>query len=111
MAVTPGDIYWLHADDPDGEPPRIAHPHLVIRVDAPDTVEVCALTTNARKISMPGNILLDAGEGSLPKASIVEVSKRQTVPVSRLGAYVGRLAPEYLAQVLAGIRLVDRSFR
>jgi mRNA interferase MazF len=31
---------------------------------------VCALTSNVTRASLPGNILLEAGEGSLPRQSV-----------------------------------------
>lgn len=101
-----GDVYWLH-DEPDAG--RIAHPQVVVSVGG-DTVTVCALTTNMRKVSMPGNVLLDVGEGGLSKRSIVEVSKAAVIPASRLGEYVGAVSAARVAQVLAGIRFVERGF-
>ena len=107
MIVSPGDVYWLH-DEPDAA--RIAHPQVVVEVDG-DTATVCALTTNMRKVSMPGNVLLDAGEGGLSKRSIVEVSKTAVIPASRLGEYVGALSARRVAQIRAGITFVEKSFR
>jgi mRNA interferase MazF len=107
--ATPGDVYWLHHEALDDQP-RIAHPQVVVDV-AGDRVTVCALTTNMRKVSMPGNVLLDVGEGGLSKRSIVEVSKTAAVPVSRLGENVGRVSPERVEQIRAGIRFVETAFR
>jgi mRNA interferase MazF len=101
-----GDVYWLH-DEPDAA--RIAHPQVVVGVDG-DTVTVCALTTNMRKVSMPGNVLLDTGEGGLSRRSIVEVSKVAVIPAARLGEYVGTLPVARVAQVQAGMRFVERAF-
>lgn len=96
-----GDIYWLvrEADR------RVAHPRVVVHTDG-ETVVVCALTTNAKKISMPGNIVLEAGEGNLPKRSIVEVSKDAIHARSELGLYVGTLSDERVAEIHAGMRFV-----
>lgn len=102
-----GDVYWLH-DEPDAG--RIAHPQVVVGVDG-DTVTVCALTTNMRKVSMPGNVLLDVGEGGLVKRSIVEVSKTAVIPVARLGEYVGALSAARVEQIRAGMRFVERARR
>ena len=104
-----GDVYWLHHEALDDQP-RIAHPQVVVDV-AGDRVTVCALTTNMRKVSMPGNVLLDAGEGGLSKRSIVEVSKTEVVPVARLGEYVGVLASGRVEQIRAGMRFVETAFR
>ena len=96
--------------------PRIPHPHLVIQDDSLNhdpailTVLVCAITTNAKKISMAGNVLLEVGEGNLAKQSIVEVSKLVTIDKSQLGDYIGAVSAQRLMQILAGKRFVETSF-
>lgn len=91
----------------------IAHPQVVIAVESSSedpTITLCALTTNMRKLNMPGNVLLDEGEGGLPKRSIVEVGKVQTVAVTDLGECVGSLSPQRVEQIRAGIRFIETSF-
>ena len=108
--ITPGDIYWLAVPGPDGSEPGIAHPHVVIEVlNRADTVMVCALSTNLKRASHPGNLRLAAGEGGLPKPSVVLVSRVSTVRKAQLGAFIGSLAPERVAQILAGMRFLRRS--
>lgn len=70
--INQGDIYWVKVGD-------IPHPHVVVQDDLfnhsrVDTIIVCALTSNLQRVSRPGNVLLDVGEGDLPKQSVVEVS-------------------------------------
>ena len=110
--IQPGDIHWLQPENPDDVEPRIPHPHVIIQVNAhaADTVIVCALTSNLRRVSLPGNVLLEAGEANLPRQSVVEVAKITTVETSRLGAYIGTLSEQRVAQILAGIRFIERSF-
>lgn len=103
--TAPGDVYWLR-EAPDAG--RIAHPQVVVGVEG-DTVTVCALTTNMRKVSMPGNVLLDAGEGGLSKRSIVEVAKVAVIPAARLGESVGAVSAARVAQIRAGMAFVERS--
>ena len=108
-SISPGDIYWLIVQGEN----TIAHPHVVIQVDVSSegqTITLCALTTNMRKLNMPGNVLLDEGEGNLPKRSIVEVGKVQTLAITDLGDPIGNLSPQRLAQIWAGIRFVETSF-
>lgn len=108
-AISPGDIYWLVAQDENA----IVHPQVVIAVQASSeglTVTLCALTTNMRKLNMPGNVLLDVGEGGLPKRSIVEVGKVQTVAIADLGDTIGSLSPQRVEQIWAGIRFIETSF-
>ena len=71
---------------------------------------VCALTSNLKRVSIPGNILLDAGEGNLPRQSVIEVSKVVSVDAAQLGEYIGTLSAERVEQIAAGRRFVGRSF-
>ncbi|MAU09402.1 MAG: PemK family transcriptional regulator [Anaerolineaceae bacterium] len=108
-AISPGDIYWLMPQEENA----IAHPQVVIAVETSSegvTVTLCALTTNMRKLNMPGNVLLDEGEGRLPKRSIIEVGKVQTVAVNDLGDTIGRLSSQRIDQIWAGIRFIETSF-
>lgn len=94
----------------------VAHPHVVIQEDSLNhdesvsTVVVCALTTNARKVNFPGNILLEAGEANLPKQSIVEVSKIAIIEKAQLGEYIGALSEDRMKQIAAGRQFVQRTY-
>jgi mRNA interferase MazF len=110
--VNRGDIYWLQ---PEAADDAIPHPYVVVQDDALnhsrlETVVVCALTSNLKRASLPGNVLLEAGEGSLPKQSVVEVSKISSVAKSQLGAYIGTLSQQRVEQIFAGLRFLQRSF-
>lgn len=111
MSLHRGDLFWIA---PEGGGP--AHPHLVVQDDVFNesritTVIVCALTTNLHKATEPGNVLLEPGEGDLPKQSVVVVSQIDSVPRSRLGARIGALSQARVDQVLDGLRFQQRSFR
>jgi mRNA interferase MazF len=112
-----GDIFWIFPgrDDDGGPSPNHAHPHLVVQDDLFNhsriaTVVVCALTSNLHRATEPGNVLLDEGEGSLPKRSVVVVSQISSVEKSRLGERIGALSAERVDQVLAGLRFQQVSF-
>lgn len=105
MTIQLGDIYWIIPT----EEHTIAHPHVVIEQSATHII-LCALTTNAKKISMQGNILLNIGEANLPKQSIIEVSKTITRTPSDLGAYIGTVSEKRIQQIKANRRFVERSF-
>ncbi|NPV41375.1 MAG: type II toxin-antitoxin system PemK/MazF family toxin [Anaerolineae bacterium] len=108
--ITPGDIYWLALPGPDGSEPGIAHPHVVIEVlNRAGTVRVCTISTNLKRVNYPGNLRLAAGEGGLPKPSVVLVSRASTVQKTQLGTYIGSLALERVAQILSGMRFLRRS--
>jgi mRNA interferase MazF len=113
MEIHQGAIYWVSPPGPPEAAPAVPHPYVVVQEDLFNrsriaTVVVCALTTNRRRASLPGNVLLDPGEANLPRQSVVEVSKLSTVDKAQLGEYIGSLTPERLAQVLAGIQFVQR---
>jgi mRNA interferase MazF len=113
--INRGDIHWVAPDDSRGPVPSYAHPHVVVQDDLFNhsrisTVIVCALTTNLGKAAEPGNVLLDPGEGELPKQSVVVVSQISSVEKSRLGERIGSLSAERVEEILAGLRFLQRSF-
>jgi len=103
-----GDIYWIKVG-------VIPHPHVVVQDDLfnhsrIETVVVCALTSNLQRVSRPGNVLLDVGEGDLPKQSVVEVSKVSSVQKSALGDYIGALSQKRVEQILSGMRFLQTTY-
>ena len=71
---------------------------------------VCALTSNLGRAKEPGNVLLDPGEGALPRPSVVVVSQIDSVEKSQLGLCIGRLSEVRVEQILEGLRFLERSF-
>jgi len=111
--INQGDIYWVQVDE--GDEAGIPHPHVVIQDDVLNhsrltTVVVCALTSNLKRASLPGNVLLDADEADLPRQSVVEVAKVSSVEKAQLGAYIGSLSEQRIQQILAGVRFLERSY-
>ena len=112
-AIRQGEVYWL-AIAPQGIEPGPAHPCVVVQDDAinhsrVNSVVVCALTTNRKKASLPGNLLLEAGEANLPKASVVEVSKLSAVDRAQFGERLGSLSEARIQQILAGMKFLQTS--
>ncbi len=110
-----GDVFWVGPDDPRGPVPGHPHPHVVVQDDVFNhsrvaTVVVCALTSNLHRAGEPGNVLLDGGEGGLPKRSVVVVSQVSSVEKARLGARIGSLSDARVEEILAGLRFQQRSF-
>jgi mRNA interferase MazF len=110
-----GDVFWVTPDDTPGPGPAYSHPHVVVQDDVFNhsriaTVVVCALTSNLHRASEPGNVLLDVGEGNLPKQSVVVVSQIASVPKTRLGERIGSLSGARVDQILAGLRFQQTSF-
>ena len=111
MVINQGDIYWIELDEPEGSEPGYKHPHVIIQNNLFNrsqirTVLVCPLTTNLKRASAPGNVLLDKKESKLPKQSVVNVSQVFTVDKEQLDEYVGTLSPTRIAEIINGIRLV-----
>ena len=79
----------------------------VINRSRVESVVVCALTTNSKRVNLPGNVLLEAGEANLPRPSIVVVSQVSCVEKTQLGEYIGSLSPQRVEQILAGMRLLQ----
>lgn len=105
-----GDLYWIA---PLGGGP--AHPHVVVQDDVLNrsriaTVVVCALTSQLRKASEPGNVLLAPGEGDLPEQSVVVVSQIDAVEKSRLGERIGALSQARVDEILDGLRFQQAAF-
>ncbi|WNZ63887.1 type II toxin-antitoxin system PemK/MazF family toxin [Myxococcus sp. MxC21-1] len=113
--INRGDVFWVAPDDSRGPVPGYSHPHVVVQDDVFNhsritTVVVCALTSNLHRASEPGNVLLEVGEGNLPKQSVVVVSQVSSVDKARLGARIGALSDARVEQILAGLRFQQVSF-
>ncbi len=111
MVISQGDIYWVELDELSGSEPGYSHPHVVIQnnvfnASKINTVIVCALTSNVKRAQAPGNVLLELGEGNLPKPSVVLVSQVFTVDKSQLGEFIGKLSERRVNQILAGLQLL-----
>ncbi len=115
MPINQGDIYWLQSKVPGGSEAGYSHPHVVIQDNIfnhsrINTVVVCALTSNLKRTSEPGNVLLEAGEANLPKQSVIVVSQVSSVDKAQLGEYIGSLNERRIDQILAGMRFQQLSF-
>jgi mRNA interferase MazF len=113
--INRGDVFWIEPDDSRGSVPGYAHPHVVVQDDVFNhsritTVVVCALTSNPHRANEPGNVLLEVGEGNLPKQSVVVVSQISSVEKTRLGERIGSLSNARVEQILAGLRFQQASF-
>lgn len=113
--INRGDLFWIQPDDSQGLAPSYAHPHLVVQEDVLNhsriaTVVVCALTSNLERANEPGNVLLDVGEGSLPKRSVIVVSQISSIEKTRLGERIGSLSEERVVQALSGLHFQQVSF-
>ena len=115
-----GDIFWVsprvegNAEGGVAEG-GVAHPYVVLQDDVFNrsrvhTIIVCAVTSNLKRSNEPGNVLLEVGEGDLPRQSVLVVSQISSVARSELGAYIGALSSERVEQALDGLRFQQASF-
>jgi mRNA interferase MazF len=109
--IRQGDIYWIDLGEPVGSEPAYIRPYVVIQNDVLNssrirTVIVCALTSNLRRATAIGNVLLEEGEANLSEQSVVNVSQVFTVDKAMLVDKIGRLSTQRVRQILAGLRLV-----
>ena len=113
MEINQGDIYWVKVKEPNTGEAGYTHPHVVVQEDVLNrsrinTVVVCALTTNLKRAKSPGNVLLEAGEGHLPRQSVVVVSQVSVVDKTQLGEYIGSLTRQRIHQILDGMQFLQR---
>jgi mRNA interferase MazF len=111
MVINQGDIYWVELGEPAGSEPGYSHPHVVVQnnvfnASKINTVIVCPITSNLKRAQVPGNILLEQGEGNIPKQSVILVSQIFTVDKRQLGEYIGKLSEWRVNQILDGIHLL-----
>ena len=110
-----GDVFWLGPGDSPAAVSGHSHPHVVVQDNVFNhsrvaTVVMCALTSNLRRAAEPGNVLLEAGEGNLPRQSVVVVSQVSSVEKACLGERIGSLSDARVEQILAGLRFQQTSF-
>lgn len=113
VPVLRGELYWIAPDEDRGAIPPIAHPYVVVQDDLFNasrigTVVVCGISSNLKRASEPGTVLLDENEGGLSRRSIVLASQVSSVDKTRLGARIGRLDQHRIEQILAALRFVNR---
>lgn len=94
-----GSIYWLKTES------KFSHPYVVVKINEDQSLLVCGITTNMKKLNMPKIIVLEAGEGNLPKQSIVEAYSTLTVNKTQLGEFIGTLREERVNQILNQLNL------
>ncbi len=111
MVINQGDVFWVDLGEPSGSEPGYRHPHVVIQNNLfnrsrINTVVVCVITSNLKRATAPGNVLLEKGEANLPKQSVVDVSQIFTVDKRDLVEKIGTLSRQRTHRILDGIRLL-----
>ena len=114
MVIRQGDVFWITLSQPTGSSPGYRHPHVVVQNNVFNrsrihTVVVCTLSSNLKRATSPGNVLLETGEAGLLKSSVVVVSQLFTVDKADLIDHAGTLSKKRVRQILDGIRLLTES--
>lgn len=105
-----GEIWWASLGDPVGSSPGFHRPVLIVQSDdfneSAIRTTICAVvTSNLRLAAAPGNVRLTRKASGLTRDSVVNVSQLVTADKRSLSARVGRVSPQTLRNVEAGIRL------
>ncbi len=113
--IKQGDLYWLQVAPPGAAEPGYPHPYVVLQDDLLNhsrlaTVVVCGLTSNLKRATEPGNVLLEVGEANLTRPSVIVVSQLATVDKTQVGEYIGTLSTPRIEQIWAGLRFQQRAF-
>ena len=111
MVVQRREVWWADLEEPRGSEPGFRRPLLIVQADAFNssklrTVVGVVLTSNARLLDAPGNVLLPAKATGLPRDSVANITQIVTLDEDYLSERVARIAPSLMAHVDAGLRLV-----
>src|SRR5437588_3583340 len=108
--VRQAEGYWLDLGPPTGSGPGFRRPHVVVQNDLfnhsrINTVIACGMTSNLARAGLPGQVLIAAGEGNLPRDCVVNATQLITIDKGRLRQLVGRLSPMRMREILDAIQL------
>jgi mRNA interferase MazF len=109
--VRRGEIWWASLGVPQGSGPGFRRPVLIVQSDefneSAIRTSICAtITSNMRLADAPGNVRVTRRLSGLPHDSVINVSQLITLDKRMLTEKVGRLPPQSLRDVEAGIKLV-----
>ena len=100
-----GDIVWADLDPVRGREQAGRRPVAVLSDDVfndrSGTVIAVAVTSQEPAAGFP--LTLEITSAQLPKRSWVKISQVRTLSTERLGKRLGRLSPEEVEQVIAGL--------
>jgi len=100
-----GDVVWADLNPTKGHEQSGQRPVLILSQDVfndrSGTVIALALTSQEQRAGFPLTYELPAK--ALPKRSWVKISQIRTLSTERLGKKLGRVDPEDLDQIIAGL--------
>ena len=102
-----GEIWMVDFGPATGPEQAGTRPTIILQDDSLGqvfaTTIVIPLTTNLRRLSLPATLLLNAGEGGLPRDSVALCFQVQVRGKARLTQRLGELSPERLSDIEAGL--------
>ena len=100
-----GEIRWAELNPVRGREQAGRRPVLILSQDVfnerSGTVIAVALTSQPQRAGFP--LTLELSRAVLPKQSWIKISQIRTLAIERVGARLGRAAPEELALVVEGL--------
>jgi mRNA interferase MazF len=100
-----GEVRWADLGPTRGHEQSGRRPVLILSADVfnerSGTVIAVALTSQPPRAGFP--LTLAVGPPQLPKPAWIKISQVRTLSVERVGARLGTLSPEDIAQVLEGL--------
>ena len=115
IEVRQGDVYWVDFGPSTGSAPAERHPCVVVQSDVFNrsrlaTTVVCVITSNLHRANAPGNVLLQKGDGNLPKPGVVNISQVLTLDKTDLTDRIGKLPMKTIDAIRSGLALLfDRA--
>ncbi len=109
--IRQGSVYWADLGEAIGSAPAYRHPVVVVQNNVFNasrirTVVVCALSTNLKLATAPGNVRVEAGEANLSRTSVVNISQLATLDRGQLEEWIGDLSRSRVRQVIEGLTLL-----
>lgn len=103
--VLRGDVRWADLDPVRGREQSGRRPRVVLSDDVfnerSGTVIAVAVTSKEPLAGFPLTLQIESAR--LPKRSWVKISQIRTLSTARLGGPLGRLSPEEVEQIIAGL--------
>jgi mRNA interferase MazF len=106
VVIERGDVLWVSLDPVVGSEVGKRRPAVVLQNRLANrsspTVTVVPISSRVRRV-FPFQVLLEAGEGGLPRPGKVLCEQIRTVSQERLGERLGRISSERLQDVRAAL--------
>ncbi len=97
MVICQGDVFWTSLSPSSGSEPADKRPVVIVQRDSINrskfrTVVVVPLTKQTKHAILPGNVLLQKGEASIPKPSLARGTHVMVIDKNRLIEKIGALS-------------------